>query len=660
MRIVCIPLLFMAITSACCQSLQETKHPDDTSRFRVSIDRHWGFINRHGELVVKPIFKNAGDFSEGLCAVRIDGCFGFIDKNGTFVIAPSFDFATQFKEGLAIVFLRGKSFYIDRDGKRAFDNIYKHVSDFGNGRAYVRTFTGKEGVIDQHGKLLIDTMFSGIGSFSEGCAVVRGLRQKSHEDEDLNVEVGLIDAEGKFMVPYNRYSNIVNSSKGYFEVSGIDDDDKARRSGLIDSNGAEVFIRADTGEVWLAGGLCDGLARIHLYNYKADAITDSHKDNAYEGFVNDRGELVVDNPEFKNVSDFSSGRAFVEELDGHYSVINTQGKRIGSVKFNNVLSTSYNVGSFQDGIAFVSTDDGWGMIDTSTNFLIKPRFQKIESPGLVGNYFFFEGGNPQASDMDATFYGVADRGGNVIFNSVMQTYDQTGFVNGLLKYMVDNKLTFVNTDGKIVWQETPLKDGKITALNIDYMNRGYCYAQSQPNEADNGHGYSDSMAEAARIKNRKGAPANVLSITIVDNDAVFENQFKGMVVQIANQSKRTVLFNAQDNRLDMKMQALDHNGVWQDIEYLPNSWCGNSYHTLRLKRSRSWSLVLPRYEGDIKTKLRVSLQYIDPRAAAPSAFSRAKETLVIYSPEFEGSVNPAQFWRRPEYYRGGIMDPYNE
>jgi hypothetical protein len=101
----------------------------------------------------------------------------------------------------------------------------------------------------------------------------------------------------------------------------------------------------------------------------------------------------------------------------------------------------------------------------------------------------------------------------------------------------------------------------------------------------------------------------------------------------------------------MKIQALDKQGQWNDIEYLPSSWCGNSYHHVKLAPGSYWSFVMPVYEGEIKTKLRAELDHIgDDRECGKT----------IYSNEIEGSINPAQFWNKTTYYPNGLMDPYND
>ena len=65
----------------------------------------WGYIDNTGKEVINPQFKSAGQFSEGLAAVRLNGTYGYIDKSGSFIIKPIYDIALPFQSGLAKVFL---------------------------------------------------------------------------------------------------------------------------------------------------------------------------------------------------------------------------------------------------------------------------------------------------------------------------------------------------------------------------------------------------------------------------------------------------------------------------------------------------------------------------------------------------------------------------
>lgn len=100
----------------------------------------------------------------------------------------------------------------------------------------------------------------------------------------------------------------------------------------------------------------------------------------------------------------------------------------------------------------------------------------------------------------------------------------------------------------------------------------------------------------------------------------------------------------------MTMQAIDKKGIWRDIEYSPQSWCGNSYHTVVLPENSMWEFTSPVYHGGQKTKLRAKLLYL-------SGSDRQKES-ILYSNEIDGYINPGQFWNQMEYEAQGIMDPY--
>jgi hypothetical protein len=195
------------------------------------------------------------------------------------------------------------------------------------------------------------------------------------------------------------------------------------------------------------------------------------------------------------------------------------------------------------------------------------------------------------------------------------------------------------------------------------MNRGYFLA----NFNYTGHPEESRHADPKPIEKEKLFRKSVLTVVVSpDENLPFFDQAQGMLVEVANTTSDTIVFNAQDNRLYMKTQAKDSNGNWRDIEYLPSSWCGNSYHYVTLPPDRYWTFVAPVYEGEFATSLRIVLSYIDPEDKVDPSMKkgdrayRGRRELTVYSNEFPSSINPAQFWRKPQYYPSGIMDPYDE
>jgi predicted DNA-binding WGR domain protein len=67
----------------------------------VKINRKWGYINKKGQLIIKPVFDRTWRFSDGLAAVVSKGKHGYINKAGKIVIKPVFKEAYPFSNGLA-------------------------------------------------------------------------------------------------------------------------------------------------------------------------------------------------------------------------------------------------------------------------------------------------------------------------------------------------------------------------------------------------------------------------------------------------------------------------------------------------------------------------------------------------------------------------------
>ena len=79
----------------------------------VQKDGKYGFINKEGEEVIKPIYDNACYFSEGLARVRKDDKWGFINKEGKEVVKPVYDALFTLGEGTVFVQKEDSWYIID-------------------------------------------------------------------------------------------------------------------------------------------------------------------------------------------------------------------------------------------------------------------------------------------------------------------------------------------------------------------------------------------------------------------------------------------------------------------------------------------------------------------------------------------------------------------
>lgn len=122
--------------------------------------------------------------------------------------------------------------------------------------------------------------------------------------------------------------------------------------------------------------------------------------------------------------------------------------------------------------------------------------------------------------------------------------------------------------------------------------------------------------------------------------------YSGYRVVLGNGASAPLELTASDSRLPIVQQALDVDGQWRPIEYLPASFCGNSFHTLVLQPGEYWDFTVPRYVGSMPTQLRVALTLPDGGE--------------LVSQPVAGSIDPRQFTDREGHRPEGIMDPYFE
>lgn len=169
----------------------------------------WGYINKTGRLVVPADYQKAKAFSEGLAPVmpmeKLNG-WGYINSKGELVISPQYSEAEPFFEGLAAVKVADKQWgFIDHEGKFVLPANYQAARPFSEGLAAVQ-MNGRWGYIDKHGMQVIACRYSTVHSFADGRAAVC-----------LYGRWGFIDKKGKMVVPA-KYLEVADFYKGFAGV----------------------------------------------------------------------------------------------------------------------------------------------------------------------------------------------------------------------------------------------------------------------------------------------------------------------------------------------------------------------------------------------------------------------------------------------------------
>lgn len=642
----------------------------DRDRFLIVEGGLLGYIDRTGAIVIEPQYRSADDFAEGLAPVRLEGSYGYIDPDGKMVIEPQFDYATPFSEGLALVYMAGKPEYINPKGEQVLRTNYRMARPFYHGLAAVSTQAHNWGLIDKSGRLVVDTSYEHVGGISEGRLVVS--RKQPGSGEEGHTEYAVLDTSGRELVPFGRYHEMGEFRNGYARVGiVVPGDSLGEQEGFIDLNGKPLFLRHFPKGVSLPydAVVSDGLTTVELYrNWKTSppAEDDLSMEESYTGFIDTSGRIVLDNPDFKEAKPFHHGLTLVENRAGDWVIIDRKGRQRQKVSFQDVEGNG-----FINGVALVKAGDLWGLIDTAGRYLIKPSFWSVEADGLEQGVFRFTE-YVTIEGKEEFRQGLANTTGKRLTGSDLDFISWEMFVNGLVRAKRNDRLVYLDRSGKTVWEETPAPASN--TVNVDYKMRGYCYAFGSPAKESGTLSHSagnNAYVWAKPIQKGQGFPANQLAMVARPAEkARFNGKYEGLRLYLANTTRDTLAMDAQDARLYIKLQARDRDGQWKDIEYLPSSWCGNSYHTVALKPNEYWAFTLPAYQGAFKTRLRAELRMREQDRSGvvvttysagmppPPPAPREPKTVLVHSNEFEGSVNPGQFWREPDYFPSGIMDPY--
>ena len=226
-----------------------------------------GYVNRKGDTVVKPIYDDAEEFSEGLALVRNDsGKYGFIDNEGDIVIPLIYDGAESFSDGVAAVYSENKIGFIDHKGEFVIRPKFSTVPIFREGLALVNEDTDGEQItycINKSGEKVFSLNSDNSGYFSEGLAPVK-----------INEQWSVIDKVGKIV--FTKDCDLLENF-----VEGMARFEENNRWGFVNKKG-EVVVEPIYDE---AEDFVGDLARVYI----------NRGDEQYQYYIDKNGKVIWTN-----------------------------------------------------------------------------------------------------------------------------------------------------------------------------------------------------------------------------------------------------------------------------------------------------------------------------------------------------------------------------
>jgi hypothetical protein len=273
--------------------------------------------------------------------------YGILNNKGNLIIDCTYDQARGFdKNGLALVKINERYGFINMENKLVIPPIHEYVSSFYDGLATVKA-DGKQKFINTSGKFISQKEYEETSIFwDERCSV------------KINGKWGLIDKDENILIP-PLYDSIIENNKVC----------------RVEQNGKYFLVDLDNNPI------------SEYYDYM-DHLSDGS--GTYQvsqegsfGHIKDNGEVLIPLI-YENCTNFRGDYTGVY-LDGKWFFIDRE----------NTIVTEPNkyilreiLSGIEDGIAVVSNDDGWGLINLKSDKMVTD-FIYDQSWGIGGGLCSF-------------------------------------------------------------------------------------------------------------------------------------------------------------------------------------------------------------------------------------------------------------------------------
>lgn len=330
--------------------------------------------------LIEAQYEDAGQFNEGLAAVKKDGKWGYIDETGEMVIPFQYDKAYLFREGLALV------------GKREQRDVWHPTGelDQGGNRVY------EDGPTDVYVWYIIDAEGNETPLMAPAYVYDEETQESGYEEQPAFGLCGSVDQQSFEAGYYNGYLNL----EGYVHLEEPENLVYDRQGNRLDfgwnmaslaynegvfagyTEGAAGFCVLDaTGKVVLSSQDNYQVATLRPFNQgMAPALCYPEALNfaGAWGFMDRSGKMVIP-AQYKDfyVSGplteykvFNDGIAVVQSMDGKWGGINKNGATVIPFAYDSLRV-------FHEGLAAAEQGGKWGVIDTANRVVVPFQYDTL-------------------------------------------------------------------------------------------------------------------------------------------------------------------------------------------------------------------------------------------------------------------------------------------
>lgn len=412
-----------------------------------------GYINVKNEIVIQPKYQYAGNFKNGLAAVKqkTDTAYGYINKKEDWVIPATFTTANAFHEGYALVTKRespnGKQLYgtINTKGKVVVPFIYDYISARKSNGTFIFTKANKYGIVDSLGKVLTEKTSVNSPVYVKDLMIVY--------NDTLN---GIMNNKGEWVYK-PEYKAISYNTNNFISLQ------KNNQYSVVDTKGKIILKPVAANRLTLGKEKFMVIYndKVDVYNYtgkllqtinhpnidekytslytKEDSIKISYKKQTVLYDLTDKTSKPLDITEAYSFS--TEGIFAARNNSSGYDYYDHTGKQKTNKKY-------YTATNFSEGYAVVQ------LKYNDTALLIDKNFKEIKKTPLLNGYQGkFSEGLGRIKKANAQEYSFVDIQGNETFS--IRAADVGECTEGMIWIKkAQNNIFFVTKEGVTINQET--------------------------------------------------------------------------------------------------------------------------------------------------------------------------------------------------------------
>ena len=334
------------------------------------------------------------------------------------------------------------------------------------------------------------------------------------------------------------------------------------------------------------------------------------------GYINSKGDIVIP-PVFRFGGDFHNNVA-IARLDGAYGFIDRKGKF--------VIPPIYDYAEdFVDNITIVTQG--------KNRFYINLRNEKVKIDSSGPCWWYSKSEGKKTIPVDAYFKEIdslyndsvfiiflVNKKTKVAIQSRFNRTDWEGFVNGLLLVQLNNRLAYIDTTGKIIWQQKVSFIKEPHAFNLDF--KPIIHEICVPILKDSlkpAPVFTDSTVWEPRFKLELGK-----------GNSNFSDSLLGRKVTLSYQSYyKEDSVRIYETRICIDLQVENESGRWESLisNRSGTNLYSHNYTYWNLLPQNYWTFTLPIFEGYKKSRC----QYITDIAGQ-----------WVKTEPFDCTYNPAQ------------------